>query len=182
MKVPEYAKSFYWKQILDAQDKYGIGWELIAAVILTESSGNQYAYRYEPNFKWIHDTNRLQNLWKCTNETALVMQKSSYGLMQIMGATAIDLGLLNIEFPFKWPTLLYDINYNLEFGCKLLRQKIDKYGHNMDDIYAAYNAGEVKKKDNIYQNEWAVIKFRKFYRDMKGEGDVKMTKLYGGMI
>jgi hypothetical protein len=179
ISIPDYAKHLPYKEILNAQDHYGIGWELLSSICYTESSGNQYALRYEPNFKYLHDINRLSNLLKCPTQTAEAIQKFSYGYCQIMGATAIDLGILQEDDKFPWPTLLFRSDINFKYACLLLNKKIEKYGENFDDVYAAYNAGIVSKdKNGIYRNEWAVIKFRKYFADFKGEGGIRMVKLY----
>jgi soluble lytic murein transglycosylase-like protein len=179
MKIPSYAQSWPWPAILEASELYGIGWEMLGAIIQTESSGNQFAYRYEPKFNYLHDTNILQNLWKCTNETALIMQKSSYGYTQVMGATAIDLGLLKLNEKHVWPTLLFRTDINLKFCCLLLKQKFKKYGEkDMATIYASYNAGTAKKNDKgIFMNEWAVAKFRKNYQEFLGNSNIEYIEI-----
>lgn len=169
LTIPAYSQNFPWKEIIEASELYGVAWEMIASIIQTESSGNQFAYRYEPKFNYLHDLNLLQNAWKCPAETALIMQKSSYGYCQVMGATAIDLGLMKLPDFFTWPTLLYRTDINLKFACKLINQKAKKYGNDPSDLYASYNAGTVKKSpQGNYENQWAVTKFQKHYRDFIG--------------
>ena len=61
-----------------------------------------------------------------------VSWKGARGLMQLMPATARDLGCRNVFDPAE----------NVEAGTKQLRALIDQYGWNLPRVLAAYNAGE----------------------------------------
>lgn len=61
-----------------------------------------------------------------------VSWKGARGLMQLMPATARDLGCRNA----------FDPADNIEAGSKQLRLLIDQYGWNLPRVLAAYNAGE----------------------------------------
>lgn len=98
---------------------------LIKAVIGTESSFNEKAYREE--------------------KTATgVVWDASYGLMQLLFRTAVALGFPDDRSRYLE---LLDPKTNIHYGTKLLRQLIDRYGYQPKDIYAAYNAGKVYKND-----------------------------------
>lgn len=60
-----------------------------------------------------------------------VSRKGAQGLMQLMPATAADLGVTD---PF-------DPEENLSAGAKFLRQLLDRYGGNLVLALGAYNAG-----------------------------------------
>jgi soluble lytic murein transglycosylase-like protein len=170
MKIPYYSTHFPWPKIIEASNVYGVDLIFLSALIQTESEGNQYAFRYEPDFDYLHDTNKLQNLWKCTKETANMMQKCSYGLTQVMGATALDLGLLKENNRFPWPTLLYDIEVNLKYCCKLVLQKTKIYGKGHSLLYASYNAGTpIRLSSGLLKNQGTVDRFDKFYIDFSGK-------------
>ena len=61
-----------------------------------------------------------------------VSWKGARGLMQLMPATARDLGCRNV----------FDPEDNIDAGAKHLRSLIDQYGWNLPHVLAAYNAGE----------------------------------------
>lgn len=101
-----------------ASVNYGVSIPLIKAVIMTESSFNPNAYRAEPAIK-----------------------DGSYGLMQILFRTAVALGFPND--PARANELL-NPQTNINFGTALLAKLQGRY-QNVDDIYAAYNSGAVRK-------------------------------------
>jgi soluble lytic murein transglycosylase-like protein len=86
-----------------AAAKYNLPPELITAVIRAES-----------NFK-----------------TGAVSSAGAQGLMQLMPATAKELGVQN---PF-------DIEQNIDGGTKYLRKMLDRFGGSVPKALAAYNAG-----------------------------------------
>ena len=86
-----------------AAAKYNLPPELITAVIRAES-----------NFK-----------------VSAVSSAGAQGLMQLMPATAKELGVKN---PF-------DIGQNIEGGTKYLRKMLDRFGGSVRKALAAYNAG-----------------------------------------
>jgi hypothetical protein len=63
-----------------------------------------------------------------------ISSKGAQGLMQLMPATAADLG---VEDPF-------DARQNVDGGARFLRQLIDRYGGNVVLGLAAYNAGPAR--------------------------------------
>jgi soluble lytic murein transglycosylase-like protein len=103
-----------WDQeIADAAARYNVPEEWIRAVIETESSWNPNAYRYEAK-----------------------ISDASYGLMQILGRTAIGLGFTGDVYHD-----LYDPAVNIELGTRDLAQLIRSYGNDFRRVYSAYNSG-----------------------------------------
>lgn len=154
--------------ILQKAKEYRIKSDLLKAVVLVESSGNQWAMRAEPGYPWLFEVNRLSNEIGCNRDTMKVMQSTSWGLMQIMGAVAYEYGFNG------WCSELCKPDINLDYGCKHLKAKITKYGPNPADIYAAYNAGSVRKMDNkTYVNQRAVNHFLRIYDNVKLESTLR---------
>lgn len=89
--------------IQPAAAKYGLDPNLVAAVIWAESSG-------DPN---------------------AVSKKGARGLMQLMPATARELGVGNVLDPGQ----------NVDGGSRYLRKMLDEHGGDLSLALAAYNAG-----------------------------------------
>lgn len=145
---------------------YRIETALLAAVVITESNGNPWACRFEPRFTHTYSLSELSQLVGCSYSTMEMMQKTSWGLMQVMGSVAYELGLAaEREENNKWPTSLLNPYRGLDYGCRHLRDKIDRYGAAPDVAYAAYNAGSpVMKTSGMYINQTNVDKFMQNYR------------------
>jgi soluble lytic murein transglycosylase-like protein len=90
--------------IRDAASRYGLSEDLVAAVIRVESAFNPRA----------------------------VSPKGAQGLMQLMPATASQLGVRNA----------FDVAENIDGGVRHLRALIERFGNNLSLALAAYNAGE----------------------------------------
>jgi soluble lytic murein transglycosylase-like protein len=89
--------------IQNASQKYNVDADLVKAVIQNESN-------YDPN---------------------AVSSAGALGLMQLMPATAANLGVENPMNPEE----------NIEGGVKLLRELLNQFGGNLTNVVAAYNAG-----------------------------------------
>jgi soluble lytic murein transglycosylase-like protein len=89
--------------IQQASKKYGVDADLVKAVIQNESA-------YDPS---------------------AVSSAGAMGLMQLMPATAANLG---VEDPMN-------PSDNIEGGVKLLRELLNQFGGNLTNTVAAYNAG-----------------------------------------
>jgi soluble lytic murein transglycosylase-like protein len=64
-------------------------------------------------------------------QVAAVSRAGAKGLMQLMPATAKDMGVTDI----------FDIEQNIDGGAKYLRRMLDRFGGNIRKALAAYNAG-----------------------------------------
>lgn len=102
----------------DAAKKHGVPSDWVKAIIQTESAWNKAAWRSE--------------------EKKFGPGVGSRGLMQIMPDTARGLGFSGAL------DNLYDPATNIDVGTKLIRQLVDRYGENFEDVYAAYNSGQAK--------------------------------------
>lgn len=126
-----------------------------------ESSGNQFAYRYEVNF--VPSSKRVTSMMaivKCNMPSANILCKSSFGLFQIMGDNLIKLGM--IVSPFEYcndPVMQLDFfnrycqislcEYTLEEimtdGIKRLDFAKKYNGPGEPEIYAQYLLDEAYK-------------------------------------
>lgn len=117
-------------------------YELVAAIILTESSGNPYAARFEPCWEWYQEPKLYAKELGITEDTERVFQATSWGLMQIIGTCARELGY-SIELP-----RLAEVDKNLQYGCRKLGVLFHKY--NLSECISAYNAGHPVKSNQAY--------------------------------
>ena len=65
---------------------------LMAAFAEVESNGNVFACRYESHYQWLYQPERFAVRLKITKQTEVIMQKTSWGLFQVMGAVAREYG------------------------------------------------------------------------------------------
>lgn len=124
--------------ITEISQKYGVDSELLQAIIAVESAYEPYRARYEPNYKYVKTPDVYASALYITPDTEAVFQKLSFGLTQVMGGLARELGYTDHL------TKLFDPRTNLEYSCKYLAILQSKYGGNEDKIIAAYNAGSAK--------------------------------------
>jgi len=138
---------------LSAAHRYGLDLRLVCALCEVESGWNPWAVRHEPNYKWLYG--KLEDGYLGTVDTELAMQRTSWGLLQIMGAVARERGFRG------WLTELCDPAVNLEWGCKHLRWMIDHnnayglpdYRIKPEDLAAAWNGGKARFVDGKYTNQ-----------------------------
>lgn len=94
---------------------------LLAAIALQESSGNPTAFRYEPAFysRYIkrYHARDLRGHWpeRSSEAKEKTLRACSFGLMQVMGQVARELGFASDEM-FD----LFDVRQNLTIACKKL--------------------------------------------------------------
>lgn len=112
---------------------------IVLGLIATESAGNPDALRFEPTYPYTHDVPRFAQIHGWTSETEKTLQMFSYGLMQLMLATARERG-----FNFH-PRLLLQPKTNITWGCHFLYSLFRRYQNWMDAI-SAYNYGHPAKK------------------------------------
>lgn len=151
---------------------YNIDAVFLAAVVKIESGGNPNAVRFEPNYQYTSMIRQLADAIECSPATMEVMQKTSWGLMQVMGSVAFELGLAaEKDFNNRWPTSLLIPERGMTYGCMHLKKKINAYGNDVDTVYAAYNAGSPRMTESggFFVNQTHVNKFRQFYNALGGD-------------
>lgn len=146
MTLPTW-RFFYRAEVATFADRHGLDADLVTALCMHEGwdgrqpAGQQHgvahAFRFEPQF-WLRYMAHKPE-W----DGAVPMRvSSSYGLMQVMYATALDVG-----YPRKdAPEGLFVPTINLEYGCRILRDRFDWAGGDEAAALAAYNGG--KTRDN----------------------------------
>lgn len=140
--------------------RHGLDPLLVAAIVQVESAGSPWAIRYEPAWAARLDGRRGQP--GVTSATERVQLSTSWGLMQVLGVTARELG-------FKGPFLsaLCAPAVGLEYGCRYLARQLRRYKGDVSDAIAAYNAGTARRRDDgTYVNEDYV---RKVWRAMEAQ-------------
>jgi len=142
----------------EAATKHGLDPALVCALCEVESSWIPWAVRHEPGYRWLwgltYDDYPTEPRWLAkevqlrgyTAGTERILQRTSWGLMQIMGAVARERGFRG------WLTELCDPAVNLEWGCRHLRWMIDHnnayglpdYRITPEDLAAAWNGGKAR--------------------------------------
>lgn len=144
------------KIIVDAAKFSGVDPMLALAITEVESAGDPYAIRFEPGWKYHYNVDNFAKLCRISHDTEQMLQACSFGLMQVMGTVARELG--HEESLLK----LTDARTGAKFGCiKLAR--LFKTLKSVDDVIAAYNAGSPIKRDQKYINQGYVDKVRTLY-------------------
>lgn len=142
--------------------------ELVMAIVVVESNGNPWAMRAEPGYRWLWDIRR-NCPWRgdakdipappfVSRATELWGQRTSWGLMQVMGATAREMG-------FRGPFLseLSDPHIGMEYGLKYLGTLVRRFyaAHGIEGVVAAYNAGSPRRSGGAWENQAYVDKVRR---------------------
>ena len=107
---------------------------LVCAVVEQESAWNPWAVRYEPGFlaRYVAP---LYSAGKIS-ATEAYTRSMSWGLMQLMGEVARELGCAAESL-----AQLCEPTTGLEFGCRHLRAKLDAAGGNVTRALLAWNGG-----------------------------------------
>lgn len=134
----------YAVPITNAATKYGLDILLVEAIVLVESGGNPWAMRFEPKWKWWvrWDTGAPYKGYLflipappgVSRRTEQAGQATSFGLMQIMGGVAREIG-----FRGQFLTELCDPIVGLDYGCKFLKRVLDMKGGDVEKALVRWN-------------------------------------------
>ena len=150
-----------WNLIREHAEAEKIDPYLVAAIVQTESGGNPWTVRFEPKWRYFLHVREYADSNLITVKTEEIMQATSWGLMQVMGTVARELGLKDII------TRLTDPDVNLSYGCKKLRM-LSWNAETESDVIAAYNAGSVRKTPGgMYENQRYVDKVSELLRELR---------------
>lgn len=139
--------------------KYELDPDLVEAIIVKESSGNKEAYKIELGF--------YQRYVKplTFSDTEEYARSFSWGLMQVMGQTARELGFAGKFFT----EITSDPELAINIGCKYLKRQINRYPDSVKDAISAYNAGSAARSGSGYKNQDYVDKVLGFYNQIRLE-------------
>jgi soluble lytic murein transglycosylase-like protein len=132
------------------EDKYGLPKGVLLAVSEHESSLNPWAGRYEPAFfvRYIRDRSQLQlgGYWPrgISEPTERAFRATSFGLMQLMGQVARELGFVG-----KYLTQLCDPETGIAYGAMHLAKKIKARGGDLRLGLSDYNDGGAWSDANV---------------------------------
>lgn len=159
--MKNWVKELPWNLITIHAKKANIDRDLVAAVIQQESAGNPFSARYEAHYRYLVNVNQWALELGITANTEEMMQKTSFGLMQIMGGKAREIGHVGHLPELFMPDL------NLHFGCKILHSLAWEY-KTEPEIIAAYNAGHVSKTPGgMFKNQAHVDRVMGFLKELK---------------
>ncbi len=143
--------------IQDAAAKHHLPFLLVRAIVKVESGGDAAAMRREEKFfqRYVEDRGYAVIL-PCTRDTEEHLRGYSFGLMQIMGQTARELGFRET---FLGGLLTPEVG--LEWGCRYLKSQLDRYHGDLEQAVAAYNLGTARRDETgAFKNQAYVNKIR----------------------
>jgi len=133
----------------------------VAAIVIVESNGITCATRYEPRYRYTTHPHIYASNIGITPGTEEIHQKTSWGLMQVMGGLARELGHTTHL------TELCDPVVGLNYGCKYIKRLQETYDKRTD-VISAYNQGSPRKtKGGFYRNEAYVDKVSSYIRELE---------------
>jgi hypothetical protein len=147
MTAPKWLEKLPISVIKEEAKRVGINWVILAATAEKESNSRQWALRYESGWKYFFKPDEHAVLCGVSVETERQCQKMSWGMTQIMGAVARELG-------FSLPMgKLFEPIINFHF-CALKYKKLLEQYPLLPDAISAYNQGSNRKFGNgQYQNQ-----------------------------
>lgn len=121
------------------ENQYRLPKNLLAAIIMKESSWNDNVVRYEPNYAWVVDIKGFARRLNASEVTEKALQMTSWGLCQIMGAVAR-------EYNYQgWLTDLLKPEFNVRYGGMHLKAYLARHPAGITDAISSYNQGTPRK-------------------------------------
>lgn len=122
--------------------------ELVLAIIEIESGGDPYAAKINPTYPYT--MMQAKRPAGCSVDVERMFQKTAWGLMQVMGATARGLGFDG------WLSELVVPETNVRLGIEFLGRKMSQYFERdgIEGVVAAYNGGAPRRRpDGKFVNQ-----------------------------
>lgn len=137
--------------IKEAADGVKVRPSLLMGLAWKESSFSWWAAKFEPGYPYLWDTKNNKPtrveaetgaIGMASPATELTFQRTSWGVLQIMGATAR-------EFGFREALLshLLDVRLGAQYGAKYLAFLLRRHAGDEADALSAYNAGAPTDKN-----------------------------------
>lgn len=136
--------------ILTTAARYHLDPYLLEAQVWVESSDNPFAFRYESSFYTTYL--KAKPFWSAWGPLAAC----SYGLLQILFATAVEDGFA------KRPEELFVPIIGLDAGAYHLRTLLDRLKGDPSAALASYNGGLVGNQHQPYRNQGYVDRVLNF--------------------
>ena len=142
--------------------KHNLPPDLVCAVCEQESGWNEWAIRFEPGFlaKYVAPLEEAHKV----SATEAYARSFSWGLMQVMGETARELG-----FTGEFLAMLCDPIVGLEFGCRKLKDALSRAVGDQTRALAIYNGGS----NPNYPSE-VLARRARYTQDGQGQGVEKV--------
>ena len=108
----------YMPTIREVAEELSLNPNIIAAIIITESTGKTCAMRFEPGWRWFTPTEHMMAYAEklgCSVQTEENGQATSWGLMQVMGTVAREHGFRG------WFSELCQPETGIRYGANHLR-------------------------------------------------------------
>ena len=140
---------------------------LVAAICDVESGWQTHAIRFEPAFLERYVPSTPKRFGKAISlETERMARAMSWGLMQVMGQTARELGS---QHEFLSALCIPDVG--IYIGCKYLGSRRDRFGSQGEDAWiAAYNSGSPRRlPGGALANQGYVTKVRAAQKRISGQ-------------
>jgi hypothetical protein len=138
--------------VLNYCRSHALNYDIISGLISVESNWHPKRARYEPAFNYFSQPYKWAALQSISQDTEMTLQRTSWGLMQLMGATARSLSY------DLWLPDLCDPMTGIIWGCEYFKSRAAHYPDVKDQI-SAYNAGTPRKRgDGTYENQAYVDK------------------------
>lgn len=135
--------------------------ELALAIAQVESGLEPFTARYEPRWKYWYKVGEFASGLGITRDTEKIFQATSWGLMQVMGTVARELGF------DRHLTELTNPRYNVIVGVQKLKELHDQW-RDTEAVISAYNQGSPRKAaDGTFKNQAYVSKVMKQYSALK---------------
>jgi soluble lytic murein transglycosylase-like protein len=142
-------------------NRYDLDPDLVSAVVMTESSGKRDAVRFEAHWKYFYKPDHFAAELGIKPEDEYKNQATSWGLMQVMGSVAREMGHLGRLEDLLKP------HVGLNLGCRKLHQCLKLERGDYVSALARYNGGSARRdefgelEDRLQQYVDKVFSFHK---------------------